>query len=201
MGTQPSRTVCDLVDRRDGCRCLICGNDKADGWSGQSRHHRLMRSHPWPGLHEPQNLIRVCGSGTTGCHGAIHADPGKAYRYGWLVHGWVDDPGTVPILTHAHGWVYLLADGSMRPLTGAELDAWMLATGLRWHVEDLEPMVGHGCSVTLPSGFVDHGTLTGVTKAVDGVVAVRLDDEVSWRLEDNATIEFDNEQNQVEETQ
>lgn len=192
MGTQPSKQTCDLVDRRDG-QCLLCDGTESDGWSGASRHHRLMRSHPWPGLHNPANLIRVCGSGTTGCHGRIHANPGLAYRMGWLVHGWVDDPSEVPVMTYSHGWVYLLPDGSIRPLTKTELDEWMLATGLKWRRRDIAPHVGRMCTVRLGTGFVDHGKLTKVREDSAGVVVVTLDGQQPWRLENDAQIEFENQ--------
>lgn len=190
MSTQPSAATCRIVDRRDGFKCLICNGKESDGWSGYSRHHRLMRSHPWPGLHEPENLLDVCGSGTTGCHGRIHAHPGLAYRMGWLVHDWVEDPGEVPVKTAAHGWVFLEHDGTMRPLTRTELDEWLLATGLKWHREDIGPHIGSMCTVTLGTGFEDHGMLTKAEEASDGVVVVTLDSSQRWRLEDNATIEF-----------
>ena len=50
-------------------------------------------------LNEPNNLMTVCGSGTTGCHGMIHANPEQSYAYGWLVHPWVDDPSTIQVKT------------------------------------------------------------------------------------------------------
>jgi len=46
------------------------------------------------------NLIAVCGSGTTGCHGWIENHRGESYRRGWLVHTNVD-PATVPWCSHA----------------------------------------------------------------------------------------------------
>lgn len=190
MSTKPNKETCRIVDQRDGYECLVCGGTKTDGWSGYSRHHRLMRSHPFPRLHAPENLIRVCGSGTTGCHGMIHSHPGKAYRFGWLVRQWLD-PFQTPILTYRHGWVYLQADGTMHHVPPAELDRWLLMTGLRWKKNDLKPQIGKECVVTLGIGFKDTGTLTDVDEEQDGVVRVTLDEDASWRLEDNATIKFD----------
>ena len=90
------------------------------GGHAGSRHHRRMRSHPWPGLHEPSNLILVCGSGTTGCHGLIHSHPQFAYAQGWLLHSWEDQPAAVPINTFAHGWILLDDQGGWRPYEPSE---------------------------------------------------------------------------------
>lgn len=103
--SQPSRRVCDLVDERDDRRCICCGVSLMG--VPASRHHRHMRSHPFPGLHEASNLILLCGSGTTGCHGFIHAHPEFAYAQGWLLHSWEEHPDRVPVNTFAHGWVLL----------------------------------------------------------------------------------------------
>jgi hypothetical protein len=48
-----------------------------------NRHHRLRRSQG--GGDEKANTMDVCGSGTTGCHGAIHANPAESYAKGWLI--------------------------------------------------------------------------------------------------------------------
>ena len=103
--SNPSQHVKDLVDARDQYRCVRCG--KPFHWSGFSRHHRRLRSHKWPGLHEASNLILACGSGDTGCHGWIHAHPREAMSLGYIVSGFNDHPELVPILTAQHGWVLL----------------------------------------------------------------------------------------------
>ncbi|MEK0215814.1 hypothetical protein [Bifidobacterium mongoliense] len=112
--SQPSRRTCDLVDARDECRCVICGQSLEQALSA-SRHHRRMRSHPFPGLHETSNVIDVCGSGSTGCHARIHGNPGFAYSQGWLVHSWDDHPEDIPVNTYQHGWVLLDNDGHWKP--------------------------------------------------------------------------------------
>lgn len=103
--SNPSQHVKDLVDARDQYRCIRCG--KPFHWSGFSRHHRRLRSHKWPGLHEASNLILACGSGDTGCHGWIHAHPREAMSLGYIVSGFNDHPELAPILTAQHGWVLL----------------------------------------------------------------------------------------------
>jgi hypothetical protein len=47
-------------------------------------------------INEVENLLLLCGSGTTGCHGWVESHRAEAYRDGWLVHSW-DDPAEIPI--------------------------------------------------------------------------------------------------------
>jgi hypothetical protein len=54
--------------------------------TAQSAHHRRKRSQG--GQWTSDNLIHVCGSGTTGCHGWIEAHPHLALERGLtLAHG------------------------------------------------------------------------------------------------------------------
>lgn len=113
--SQPSRATCDLVDARDECCCVRCGRSLYSVLTF-SRHHRRMRSHPFPGLHLPGNVIDVCGSGSTGCHGYIHEHPAESYEMGWLVRGTSDVlPTEVPMLTALHGWVLIDDAGNWTP--------------------------------------------------------------------------------------
>lgn len=105
--TNPTRETHRLTARRDHYRCLRCGNELDHIWSGHSLHHRHMRSHPFPGLHLPANLIHLCGSGTTGCHGWVHNHPKTAMEYGWVVSGYNDHPETVPVWDAHQGWLLL----------------------------------------------------------------------------------------------
>lgn len=66
--------------------CAVCGAFAHNG------HHRKLRSQGGDEKH--WNIIRLCGSGTTGCHGLVHAHPELAYECGLLVHSW-DDPREV----------------------------------------------------------------------------------------------------------
>lgn len=82
------------VLERDGFRCVRCG--RSIYGCMYSIHHRRMRSHAWSGLNKPENLITLCGSGTTGCHGWVHAHPAEAYETGYLVHAY-DYPENIPL--------------------------------------------------------------------------------------------------------
>lgn len=105
--TNPTRETHRLTARRDHYRCLRCGNELDHIWSGHSLHHRHMRSHPFPGLHLPANLIHLCGSGTTGCHGWVHNHPKTAMEYGWIVSMGEDHPENIPVWDAHQGWLLL----------------------------------------------------------------------------------------------
>lgn len=86
--------------RRSGGQCEICGRRTAT-----NAHHRKNRSQG--GTWDVANLLHICGSGTTGCHGEIHARPQTAYANGWSVRGALT-PAAVPAwLTSDYGRVYM----------------------------------------------------------------------------------------------
>lgn len=76
-----------LIDARSqGGRCELHGG------LGSNVHHRNKQGRVWVG----SNLIRLCGSGTTGCHGWIESHPEHAMALGlWLRHD--EDPTAVPM--------------------------------------------------------------------------------------------------------
>lgn len=104
-----------VVERSQG-RCEACGAQRADGV-----HHRQPRSAG--GTWSPANLLNLCGSGTTGCHGRVEAhrdpitgDPGDTYELGLHVRRG-SDPHDVPVrLAHpvyGAGWWLLQAVGGL----------------------------------------------------------------------------------------
>jgi hypothetical protein len=62
------------------------------GWA-QSMHHRRKRSQG--GDWSSDNLVHVCGSGTTGCHGWIEANPQLALERGLSLRN--GDPAARPV--------------------------------------------------------------------------------------------------------
>jgi hypothetical protein len=65
-----------LIDARSqGGRCELCGR------LGTNVHHRNKRGRVWVA----SNLLRLCGSGTTGCHGWIEHHPEYAMALGLWV--------------------------------------------------------------------------------------------------------------------
>jgi len=101
-----------LVRSRDGHQCQRCGASIANIPS--SIHHRKLRSQG--GLDDADNMIRMCGTGTTGCHGWAHHNRTPANEDGWIVYR-IDNPAERPVLT-IYGLVLLSPDGSRIPYLG-----------------------------------------------------------------------------------
>lgn len=87
---------------RSGGRCERC--DRAlGGGIGVSRHHRMRRR---DGGDRLSNLLLLCGSGTTGCHGWVTEHPDEAYANGWSVRALATtDPAEVPVRINGRLWV------------------------------------------------------------------------------------------------
>lgn len=99
--------------------CVRCGKTLVKGQGGYSIHHLTLRSHGIDNSVEAQILL--CGSGTTGCHGWVHAHPAEARVAGWIRPGNAkagNAPQPVMVtLPSGYGWFVLLPDGTRR---GAE---------------------------------------------------------------------------------
>lgn len=65
--------------------CEVCGKFAP----GADIHHRLAKGMGGTSnkdIHDPSNLIAVCGWGnTSGCHGDIHGNASYAKAMGWIV--------------------------------------------------------------------------------------------------------------------
>lgn len=85
----PAPVRAALYERSHGC-CEACGKVGAN-----NAHHRKNQSQGGPDT--LGNLMLLCGSGTTGCHGIITVHPQRALQLGFTVPRWVDDPSTVPV--------------------------------------------------------------------------------------------------------
>ena len=79
---------------------------RSEGWCevripdicrGRATNFQHRKNRSANGGWSPANGIDICGSGTTGCHGYIHANPAEATRWGWTVKSW-DDPAITPVL-------------------------------------------------------------------------------------------------------
>lgn len=108
-----------IAVERDGMMCRRCCRHIR---GESSIHHRLPRgmggSNSLAGsarVERPCNLVRLCGSGVTGCHGWIEQNRDAAYRTGWLVHRWAD-PAEVPILDRFGRWWRLDDHGGLDAL-------------------------------------------------------------------------------------
>lgn len=106
----PAATV-KIVRERDDWRCARCA-----GWGPLSTQHRVARGMGgtrWPGINLPSNLLTLCGSGTTMCHGWVEAHPAWAEAHGWSVRQHQRDlVGLRPVWTW-RGWVRLRDDGHL----------------------------------------------------------------------------------------
>lgn len=77
-----------LIERAEN-RCEVCYG----GLGVMSVHHRRPRSVggtnvAW--INQPPNLLVICGTGTSGCHGLIESYRSRSYEHGWLLHyGWL----------------------------------------------------------------------------------------------------------------
>lgn len=114
--TDPDQATVRLVRDRDQWRCARCA-----GWGPLSTQHRvarLMGGTSWDGINQPANLLTLCGSGTTLCHGWVESHPTWAAHHGWTVprYGLLQpEPATTPVWTW-RGWVLLLSSGDLELL-------------------------------------------------------------------------------------
>ncbi len=111
----------DAILARDGYDCAMCGGG-IHGVRGvdYSIHHRLLKSRGGDG--RPSNGVTLCGHGTSGCHGLVHANVAWAEEQGWMVKSH-EDPVLKPIPHVLHGFVYLdngAGWSSRRPTNNAQ---------------------------------------------------------------------------------
>lgn len=81
--TIPRKIRDAVLDRDDRC-CTRCGV----GLEGRrySLHHRRRKGAGGSTLlHTMANLVSLCGSGSTGCHGYVEENRAACYVLGWLV--------------------------------------------------------------------------------------------------------------------
>lgn len=113
------QVICGAVDFRDQQKCVRCGVWIA---YGGSRHHRQRRR---DGGHLVANIVLLCGSGTTGCHGWAHANPKAARACGLIVRSSVPDVCLVPLeiidldVSLHPSYVTLSEDGQRIPMEEA----------------------------------------------------------------------------------
>jgi hypothetical protein len=97
---------------RDGNHCRRCGRSIVD--FPASLHHRQPKGSGGgsPARYDRvENLITLCGSGTTGCHGWAHTAT-ERYDLGWLVHRW-DEPSEIPLIDLAGRTFFLTEEGTV----------------------------------------------------------------------------------------
>ena len=67
-----------------------------------------------PSANSVANLMLLCGSGTTGCHGEVESHRTSAVAEGFIVPR-PANPETTPVLYRRSDWRVLTADGSVEP--------------------------------------------------------------------------------------
>jgi 5-methylcytosine-specific restriction enzyme A len=147
-------TVLALLRERSHGRCEMC---PAPATNTHHRRPRGMGGSKDPATNSPSNLVRLCGSGTTGCHGWIERERDAARDRGWLLHQ-AQNPATTPILIMGPSgpfvWVLLTPDGDYEPCcscgTTPAADATAPAMA---HLRVYHPRISRGsfvCRAALP---------------------------------------------------
>lgn len=103
---------------RDGYSCVACGVTVASPitykpWRQYSIQHRKARGMGGsndPAVHAHENLIVLCGTGTTGCHGRAEREREWAREMGYAVAQW-QNPADVPVYTFSFDWALPTEDG------------------------------------------------------------------------------------------
>ena len=115
-GRGPTPAVRRQVIARDLSKCQYCGRHvrTESGWySLQHRRARGMGGTRSEIANQPANLVLVCGTGTTECHGLIEAQPIQATARGFRISSSAD-PEKVPIVDEQGAEWYLTNDGGKR---------------------------------------------------------------------------------------
>jgi hypothetical protein len=66
-------------------------------------------------LHKPANLILLCGSGTSGCHGWVESHRMEARTFGFLIHK-VESAEEIPFKDVYGNWWHIDNEGQKRQL-------------------------------------------------------------------------------------
>ena len=117
------RLRANVVVREDG-KCFRCGKQVAiyedetyhnlpvvkrvDVFSFHHRKPRGMGGSNSLDINIFPNLIVLCGTGTTGCHGWVESHREQAYREGLLIHSGLGNPILTPAFSEYRGcWIDL----------------------------------------------------------------------------------------------
>lgn len=106
-----SKRIREIVRERDLFTCMKCGEylGPFGTYSLQHRRARGSGGSKAPDTDLPANLVNLCGTATTGCHGEVEAHPTEALATGMRVSQG-HSPLLVPLLTYK-GWLLLDDEG------------------------------------------------------------------------------------------
>lgn len=97
-------------------RCERClGDFQLTGVSVHHRRPRMMGGSKNNNLHQPANLIALCGSGTTGCHGWVESNRQQAREEGFLIMK-VESAEEIPFKDNLGKWWLIDNQGQKRQL-------------------------------------------------------------------------------------
>lgn len=126
------RATREMVLARDNHACVSCGRSIHTSL-GYSIQHRIPRgmggSKHDPRINLPSNLITLCGSATTGCHGWAESSRNDAREQGYLLYR-LSEPAKVAVLTEL-GWTFYDDVGSYSWPTEDNLSADARAAAVR----------------------------------------------------------------------
>lgn len=111
--TGATQEVRQAVIARALFRCERCGDALSSAMSIHHRRPRGMGGTKRIETNYTSNLLALCGTGTSGCHGWIENNRQEAYENGWLVSQ-RDEPTQVAVKSFLYGWVYLDDEGGLR---------------------------------------------------------------------------------------
>lgn len=115
--TGPTQKTRDIVLERDAHTCQWCGRHVRPGfYSLQHRRARGMGGSKRDDTNKPSNLVTMCGSGTTGCHGYVESNRLEGLERGFTVPQGTD-PRFVPLRDFAGVEWFLVEDGRRVEIT------------------------------------------------------------------------------------
>lgn len=98
------KRIRDAVLARDDYCCQRCGAGLRVSEGDYSLQHRDNRGMGGSkAKHTMANLVAMCGSGTTGCHGHVESEPLESDRLGWSVPNGAD-PECWPVFRYGRSW-------------------------------------------------------------------------------------------------
>ena len=172
--TGPTKQTRQRVLKRDDGKCVRCGAIVADPDTGvpflqyslQHRRPRGMGGSKDPVTNSLENLIVLCGSAVTGCHGAVEVNRESGRRFGYAVPQW-RDPAVVLVQHWQLGWAWPTPDGVWIPaLSGWDTDGqphWITPT----YAKDLAIARG------IPVDPMDPRFVRLCTDLTDAVLGIR----------------------------
>lgn len=159
----PRRTR-ENLHLRAGDRCELCGEHATNA------HHRRNRSQG--GTDVLSNLMLLCGTGTTGCHGNVTDLPKWAAQFGWTIRGTTREPWEVPVLLHARSfwqpcqWSLLDDEGGVVSVV-SDPDDPRIQECLVWSCDVCAAPAGVMCVNTVRPGEPLPGRLMHSARLVD----------------------------------